>query len=115
LTFFRLKTKWSLQKILTSLKNIESVLPYLSNMELGYIIINMINFFNKNSSGFFQDPTCNGHLTSIIKYINKNLSDDDLMIISRQVSLNEKLVNELISNYQFCSYGNQVFSMIILL
>jgi hypothetical protein len=106
---------FSSKKILTVLINIESALPYLSSIELGYTLINMINFFNKNTSGFFQDPTCDGHLTSIARFINKNLSDGDLLMIAKEVSLNENLVNELISNYQFCSFGNQVFSMVMLL
>lgn len=53
LGFYRFKTKWPIEKIAISLKNICNVKCYLSNNELGYILIMLINYFMKDVNGHF--------------------------------------------------------------
>ena len=115
LTFYRVKSKMSEDKVMLSLKSINEVLPYLTKTELGYVQMNLQNFFSKNSSAYFTDKQLDDEIRSIAEFLNKNQDDEDFLMISKHLCLNEKLVNDLIANYQFCSYGNQIFTSLMLL
>lgn len=72
--------------------------------------MNLITFYSKNSAGYFVGKEFEDQVVALSEYINKNLKDEDFLEISKHLCLNEKLVNDLIANYLFCSYGNQIFT-----